>query len=274
MRKRSKEIGPAGYLAILILGMVLILTAASSRASEDARGMNQAERFIAEGDSLYALFDYAGALSRYQAAVAFDSTLSEPLWKSARSLVDAGNKAEKKKKKELYTNAVRFARWAVRVNPDDSYAHLYDAIAVGKLALLEGGKTKIRLSKEVRSETLKAIKLDPQNDSAYHVLARWHREVANLSGLLKAFAKILYGGVPAGASNDSSVYYFKKAISINPGHINHHLELGRTYIMMKQWRSAEKELEQAISLPVAEVNDPDYKREAEKLLAKVRKKIK
>jgi tetratricopeptide (TPR) repeat protein len=274
MRKRSTGIDLAGRLAILVLGGILILSAAPSRASEEPQGANEAERFIAEGDSLYALFDYAAALSRYQAAVAFDSTLSEPLWKSARSLVDAGNKAEKKKKKELYTNAVRFARWAVRVNPDDSYAHLYDAIAVGKLALLEGGKTKIRLSEEVRRETLKAIKLDPGNDSAYHVLARWHREVANLSGILKAFAKILYGGVPAGASNDSSVYYFKKAVSINPGHINHHLELGRTYMMMKQWESAEKELEQAISLPVAEVNDPDYKREAEKLLDEVKKKIK
>lgn len=259
----------------MLVGLGIDVSAAPMQRgkSETPQRRSRALQFIIDGDSLYAALDFASALSSYQAAIAFDSTLSEPLWKSARSFVDAGDKADKKSKKDYYINAVRFARWAVRIDPGDSNAHLFNAISVGKLALFEGGKTKIKLSKEVRKEALIAISLDPDNDSAYHVIARWHREVANLSGVLKAFAKVLYGGVPAGASNDSSVFYFKKAVSLNPGHINHYLELGRTYMMMKQWKPAKSQLDKCLSLPSSAVGDPAYKKEARNLLMKVNKKL-
>jgi tetratricopeptide (TPR) repeat protein len=258
-----------GLFAVLAMAGLVAATA----PAQDNR--QQALEFLRAGDSLYAAFDYAGALSQYQAAVSLDTTLAEAMWKCARSFVDAGDRAEdKKQRRELYVSAVRYARWAVRVAPQDSRAHLWDAIAVGKLALFEGGKKKIALSKEVRREALAAIARDSTNDSAYHVLARWHREVANLSGVLKVFAKILYGGVPPGASNDSALYYFEKAIALKPTHINHYLELGKTYMELDRWEDAAKALEKALSLPRAELNDERYQEEAKELLEKVRKRLK
>lgn len=137
---------------------------------------------------------------------------------------------------------------------------------------MEGGKKKVRLSKEVKQEALKALELDPNDDLAHHVLARWNREVANLSGLLKVFAKILYGGLPP-ASNEEAIKHFKKAIEINPEYINHHLELGITYQKMKKWQLAKEEFERVASLPIKDSDDKDHKAEAAQRLQKVMKKI-
>ena len=159
------------------------------------------------------------------------------------------------------------------VCPDDDNAHLELAITAGSVALMEGVKKKVRLSRKVKDEALKALELIPENDAAHHVLARWHREVANLSRVLKMFAKVLYGGLPS-ASNEKAVEHFNKAIEIDDTFINHHLELGMTYERRKQWALAKAEYEKVLQLPVSDSEDEDHKAIATELLAKVAKKLK
>ena len=184
-----------------------------------------------------------------------------------------GEKAEGEKQKELYYLARDAANSAVSHGPNNAEAHFELAVALGRVALSEGGKTKVQLSVAVKEEAEKAIELDPQHDGALHVLARWHREVANLSGILKAFAKILYGGLPP-ASNEEAVEYFKRAIIIDPDHINHHLELARTYVNMKEWQLAMDEFEKVLALPVADADDPSHKENAQEEMKDVEKKLK
>ena len=231
------------------------------------------ESYLAQGDSAYEAFDNEAALQAYEKAVELDSANCEALWKAARAHVDVGEKADKKGQREHYYKAEALARKAVAVCPKNDMAHLELAIAVGRVALMEGGKKKVRLSREVKAEAEKALELNPQNDIAHHVLARWHREVANLSGLLKAFAKVLYGGLPP-ASHEQAVEHFKKAIEIAPDFINHHLELGITYEDMKEWELAKAEYEKVLELPIKDSDDEDHKAEAAERLKKVSKKIK
>lgn len=197
---------------------------------------------------------------------------SEVIWRIARTYVDLGDK-EKSEKKSLYLKAEEYARKGIKTDANSSYCHLYLAVAVGKIALFEGGKTKVRLSKEIKGEAIKAIELDPKNDVAYHILGRWHREIASLSRILKAFAKMLYGGLPK-ASNEEAVKHFKKAIEISPTSIIHHLELAKTYKEMKEWKLALKEINEVDRLPQTERNDWEYKEEAKNMRAKVEKKLK
>ena len=59
----------------------------------------------------------------------------------------------------------------MKLKPDDSKGHTYLAIAVGKLALYEGGKRKVELASEVKKEAERAIKLNAREDlTAWHVL--------------------------------------------------------------------------------------------------------
>ncbi len=227
---------------------------------------------LAKGDEAFAKFDNDAALKFYQLAHKADTNNCEALWKLARAHVDLGEVAAEQLQRRHYYDAEAAARKAASLCPNSADAHLELAIAVGRVALMEGGKKKVRLSKEVKSECEKALSLDPKNDIAHHVLARWNREVANLSGILKAFAKILYGGLPP-ASNDLAIEHFKKAIDLNPQYINHHLELGITYEELKNWPAAKREFEMIASLPLKDSQDQDHKKEAKERLQKVLKKL-
>ena len=213
-------------------------------------------------------------LDAFLQADKIDPNNAEVLWRLARAYVDLGNvEKEKAKQRGLYKTAESYAKKGIQVDPNDSRCHTYDGVAVGKVALGEGSKEKVRLSAEVKKSVEKAIELDPKNDTAYHLLGRWHRNVANLNGISKAFAKILYGGLPP-ASNQEAAEYLKKATELAPDCINHHLELAITYQTMKAWPSALDELDQVDQLPAKAKQDPEYKKTAQQLRKTIEKKVK
>ena len=254
----------APFLSALIVVLFLFITQGTA---QDLVAEN-----LVKGDEAFAKFDNDAALKFYQLAHKADTNNCEALWKLARAHVDLGEVAEEQLQRRHYYDAESASRKATAICPNSADAHLELAIAVGRVALMEGGKKKVQLSKEVKSESEKALSLDPKNDIAHHVLARWNREVANLSGILKAFAKILYGGLPP-ASNELAVEHFKKAVELNPEYINHHLELGITYEELKDWAAAKAEFEMIGSLPLKDSQDPDHKKEATERLKKVLKKL-
>lgn len=234
---------------------------------------NASAAYLAQGDAAYDAFDNQGALKNYLLAYEADSTRCEPIWKISRAYVDLGEQAKDDAQKDLYKKAEVMARKAVARCPKDAEGHFHLAVAVGRVALKEGGKTKVSLSKEVKEEALKALELDPGHDGAHHVLARWHREVANLSGALKFFAKVLYGGLPP-ASNEKAIEHFQKSIQIKPEHINHHLELGITYEQLKNWDLALQEYNKVLTLPIKDADDDAHKKEAKERIAKIQKEKK
>jgi len=228
--------------------------------------------YMQKGDEAYDAYDNETALQNYLLAYQADTTSCEATWKVSRGYVDVGEFAEENKQKEDYASGEKFARLAIAICPDNADAHLSLAVAVGRVALISGKKKQVKLSAVVKDESLKALELDPNKDIAHHVLARWHRKVANLGGIQKVFAKILYGGLPD-ASNEKSVEHFKKAIELKPTYINHHLELGLTYEEMKEWELAKAEYEKVAELPISSSDDEDHKKTAAEQLEKVNKKL-
>lgn len=226
--------------------------------------------YIAKGDEYAQAFDNRKALEQYLRAYKTDNNNCTTLWKIVEAYVNLGEEADKIEQREYYYLAERWARNAVSSCPDTANAHFFLAVSIGLVALYEGGKTKINLSKEVKKEAEKTLELDPNHHGAYHVLGRWNRELANLNWFLKAAAKIIYGGVPAGASNEAAVANFKKAIEIKPDWINHHKELGLTYMKMKKWNLARLQFEIALDLPIADHQDEFHKQKCRELLKKIK----
>ncbi len=241
----------------LISLLTLAATAASAQAPATADAHLDACRSAYEAD------DLAGSRASAESALALAPDSYPASWMLARVLIDLGNREDDKKVAEsFYAEAETNARRAVELAPDDTWGHHYLAAAIGKLALSAGGKRKIELSKEVREEAERALACDPTNDKSHHILGRWNREVAGLSPILKLAAKVVYGGVPKGATREKAVEHFLKAIELNPGHINHHLELGVTYMDMREYQNALDQFAQVAELPEHDPNDGDYKREA------------
>jgi tetratricopeptide (TPR) repeat protein len=219
---------------------------------------------VAKGDSLFKIFDDKGALEAYLSALMIDSLNYEANWKASRAYLDVGETIEDEDiRADYYQKGTVCAKRAVRIKPESGKGHLYLSIALGRIALDAGAKERIRLSKQIKEEVDLAIKYDPKDDIAYHVLGRWNRKLANLSWIEKGFADIFLGGVPDEASDENAVAAFKKAIEINPKHINHHLELGITYEMMGLDDEARQEYQTCLELPKSSSDDEKYKKDAQ-----------
>ena len=233
-----------------------------------------ADFYIKKGDEFAGAFEIQQAFDEYMKAFKADTSNCKVLWKIAETYINLGEETEKNKRVQYYYTAEKWARKTVSICPDEANGHFFIAVASGKLALYEGGRRKVNRSKEVKAEAEKALELQPNHHGAYHVLGRWHREIANLSWILKVAAKIIYGGVPPGASNQAAVTNFKKAIESMPEWINHHKQLGLTYMEMKKWQSAKEEFETVLELSVLDHEDEYHKKVSKKLLDKANEKLK
>ncbi len=230
------------------------------------------ERYLQQGFAYKRAFDNQNALEIYKKAHALDPTNCSAIWRMAEAYVDLGEDADEKLQRQYFYLAEKWARQAVAQCPDSANAHFMLAMASGHLALLESGGRQLKRSKEVKAEAERTLELDPGHHGAYHLLGRWHAEVAGLSWVRKAAAKIVYGGVPPGASYTAAIENLKKAIAISPNWIHHHRELGEIYVKLKQYDLARQEFETVLRLPIRDHEDARHKARCREWLKRLGKK--
>jgi tetratricopeptide (TPR) repeat protein len=226
---------------------------------------------IREGDSAYKNFDNAAALANYRRAVEVDSSNYEALWKLARAHVDVGTSLPKNEQLQYYVFGEKLARRCVALHPDSAEGHFFLAVALGRVALHQGGKRKIQIAKEVKAEAERALQCNPEHDGALHVLGRWNYELADLNFIERAVAKIVFGGLPTGASYEQAAQYFEQAIAHRPEAPVHHLEYGRTLLKLDRVAETRQQFERCVALPELFWDDARHKRAARKLLDKLGK---
>jgi tetratricopeptide (TPR) repeat protein len=233
--------------------------------------------YILKGDEFYAQFDNEKALEQYQLALQAEPENYEALWKASRALfdvadlMDAKQPAGAEKQRKMFTESVKYARQAIKANPDDTWGHFFLSAAMGMHVLTLGKKEQINMSKTIKAEIEKAIALDPQNDLAYHALGRWHRRMAEIGGMQRFLGGMIYGSIPKGSFEESEKN-FLKAVELKPDYTNHHLELGRTYLALKKKDLAAQEFQKCLDAPITTSKCESYKKEAGEELAKLKKK--
>jgi tetratricopeptide (TPR) repeat protein len=242
----------------VLVGVAAAVLLVASSAKGVANPADAAAR-IAAGDAAMERLDLEAGITAYRSALEADPGSYETAWKLVRALTDKATLAKApSEQKGLCVEAENLARKAVSLSPSDANGHAYLAVAVGKLALFEGGKRKVELSKEVKTEAEKALQLNPDDDVALHVLAIWNREMAELGWFLKSFAQLLYGKFPP-ASLDAAITNLRRATELHPDVIPHHVELGITLASAKRWPEAKAELDRGLALPTAWVTDDHYR---------------
>jgi tetratricopeptide (TPR) repeat protein len=166
--------------------------------------------------------------------------------------------------------ALNYGNRALEIDHNSAKAHLNLAISYGHMTDFVGNKTKLEYSKVIYDETQKSIDLDPTDDYAWHVMGRWQAGVANINGVLKALASLVYGGMPK-ASNDEAIRCFKKAIDIAPQRIMHHGELAHVYKQIGKNDLAMQEYQNLLGVRAQDGDDEKYQQEARAALDAARK---
>jgi tetratricopeptide (TPR) repeat protein len=170
-----------------------------------------------------------------------------------------------KARNEYYEAAKKYASIALKLHPENSEANCVMAIALGRTSLDRSGKEKITAAKEIKKHVDIAVKNDPMNYKAWHVLGRWHYEICSLNFLEKAAVKILFGGVPK-ASLAESIRAFEKAKSILPGFVLNYYEMAKAYKKNNQKDKAISAINTMLLLANTTEDDEQIKADGRKLL--------
>ena len=267
-----RETAAGSARAALQLAACALLSALALTAWAPRAGARTADDLLAEGDAAYAQAHLADAIAAYRGAVLAAPAQLAPLCRLVRAESELGERLSGDDQRRTWSSAVEHARAAVRLAPDSSLSHVWLAVALGRQALREGPKAKLALSREIKSEADRAVALDANNARAWHVLAIWNVKVASLSLMERMAANAVLGGVPKGASFENADRAFQKAIALEPGYVNHHLEYARMLKDQKRYGDARRELEKAVALaPVSDALDGDYQAQARELLRKLSK---
>ena len=234
-----------------------------------------AAEHIARGDSANPLMHPDVALRHYQAALALDSLNFEANWKAAKALSDVAKQllgdSTKDQRDSLYSIGRGFAERALRVDSTHAEGHYAVALVLGRLSRTRGGKERVRFARIIFDEATRAVAIDSTLDAAYHILGAWHAEVKRLSGFTRFFAKTLYGaGFMNRANWPDAVKNLERAVALNPRNIYHRLELAEVYTDLGRYSKAREQLQVIATLPVADVMDPQYKKDAADLLADIK----
>ena len=205
---------------------------------------------IAKGDAHDRQFQSAKALEAYQQALVARPGSAELQRKIAKQyvemVIDERSHAGQVKLAEAgYASALK----ARALAPDDPEVRLTVGITAARLAFhIYNPRRKLELSRVARDEAAQAMKLNPRYALAWHMMGRWHYEMAGLNPVLHVLAETIYGKLPD-ADYSQAIAHLRKAAELEPGRALFHAELGRAYLAAGRKDEARQELQKSLSLP-------------------------
>lgn len=228
----------------------------------------QYEKLIQEGNALDLQLKEKEALEKFKQAVVLRPNDVYALSKCSELFSRIGARfADADTRDNYYSTAITYAEKALKIQPTSDMANVAMAIAMGKFSLTKSGKDKIKYAKQIKICVDIALKTNPANYVAWHILGRWEYEVANVSSFERIAAKVFFGSVPQG-SFANAIMYFEKAKTLNPKFILNYLEMAKAYHKNDNSEKAIEYLQLIIKLPIATQDDPIYKQQAQDLLKK------
>jgi tetratricopeptide (TPR) repeat protein len=231
----------------------------------------EAARHVTRGKELHDAFDYAEAAREFEEAHRLAPDGFEALEWLCHVYNDLGHGASGSEAEAFYRKAADYAEALRRGHPHRAEGYFWVAAGYGNLALFKGGRDKVRLARDVEENAKKAIALDPDYAPPYVALGIFYREVAELSWVLRAFAKMLYGGLPKGTREDSEEM-LRRAVELDPTDVLARYQLGLTLLSRDRDEDAAGEFRAVLALPVAEAEDRKDQADARARLERLERK--
>ena len=224
---------------------------------------------LREAQAAEARLDSARALILYQQTDAAKPNDALILFKIAKQYSDlVPDQATDAGKKEFAQHGLDYAQRSHALEPTNAVYTLSLAICHGHLATVSDVRTKVEYSRLIKDEAERSLQLDPNYAWAHHVLGRWHYEVASLGVTARIFARLLYGGIPP-ASLEEGVTQLRRATELEPGELNHWIDLGFAYAAAGRKDDARASWKHGLAMSDRSKHDATSKRRAREALAEL-----
>src|SRR5687768_2724930 len=228
-----------------------------------------AEELMAKGDPFDKRYQPKEALEFFLPAEKLEPNNAELLIRIARQYRHLmSDTSSKKEKLRLGHISLGFAQRAATLAPKDPEAQLSPAISYGKMLPFMKSKDQVDASPKIKESVDRTLQLNPKSDTAWHILGRWNRVLADISPLKRVLAGALYGNLPV-TTHEAAEKCLLKAIALNPNRVMHHIELGRIYAAMGRKEDARKVIEKGLAMPNKEKDDAEMKTIGQELLKKL-----
>ena len=225
-----------------------------------------AEALIGEAYRLERAMNEKAALAKYIEALRLQPLNAHTLSKCSELCSRIGKREPTASSRNDYYEAAKtYAALALKVNPLDAEANTSMAIALGRISMEKSGKEKVNAARDIRKYVDQALRSDPRNYKAWHVLGRWHYELSSLNFIERAAVKVFFGGLPKSSFADA-ITAFEKAKQISPGFVMNYYELARAYKKNGQSQKAIAAINTMLKLPDTTEDDAPTKKLARKLL--------
>ncbi len=169
-------------------------------------------------------------------------------------------------KRDIFDEALEWSRLALS---QDSSEHLnYEQMSMAFAAIISVSRLKGKavLADSVRIYAEEAVRINPKNDRAYHILGRWHFEVSKLNWFVRKLSKLVFRTSPEGSFN-LAINYFNKALELDNIPV-HRFWLGMAYLESGNEQQALYHFKQVLELENVQHNDNYFKIEAQRLIDK------
>lgn len=247
-------------MKILFLLLFPLMTVLQSTAQE-------VDALIKEADRLEDIPNEAAALNKFKEALKLAPSNIYILSKCSElcSRIGSRETANPPKRDEWFRLAHGYATLAIKADPLNDQANVVMAMILGKSTLTKSGKEKLKNARAIKKHLDIALKTNPNNYLAWHILGRWNYELSNVSAIERAGAKVFYGGVPEGTLKNA-VASFEKARAIQPYFILNCLSLAAAYHKEGQKTKAIGLLKALQAFPNKTEDDAKHKQDALKLI--------
>jgi hypothetical protein len=174
-----------------------------------------------------AAFREEEALSEYQAVLrVWPQQLTALIRCSDLSCRIGARQADGNKKIAFFKAGYRYAQSAYRLDSANSEVNIVMAFSLGRMVLIQTNKERVTAAGDIKRYAEHAIRDDPSNFKAYHILGRWHYEVSRLNFLERMFARWFYGSLPE-ASLADAIRNYEKSMALRPDFMLNYLELAK-----------------------------------------------
>jgi len=217
---------------------------------------------IKEADRLEDIPNEMAALEKFKEALKIQPAHVHALAKSSELCSRIGSREINTANRDAWFKAaLAYASKAITAAPLNDQANVSMAMILGKSTLTKSGKEKLKNARRIKTHLETALKTNPNNYLAWHILGRWNYEISNVTAVERAGAKILYGGVPYG-SLKNAIMYFEKSRSLMPQFVLNYLSLANAYHRDGQVTKAVALLKTVQTFPVNTEDDAKHKADA------------